>query len=61
LLTVAQPGEQSTTVEHHCTTSIGVAMFLNHEASQTDLVKWADAAMYQAKDAGRDVVRFYQG
>jgi GGDEF domain-containing protein len=36
-------------------------MFLNHEASQTDLVKWADAAMYQAKDAGRDVVRFCQG
>ncbi len=58
-LTVTQPGESDTTVEHHCTASIGVVLFINHEASQIDLMKWADAAMYQAKDAGRNVVRFY--
>jgi transposase-like protein len=37
----------------------GVVLFVNHEASQTDLMKWADAAMYQAKDVGRNGVQFY--
>jgi diguanylate cyclase (GGDEF)-like protein/PAS domain S-box-containing protein len=47
------------TVEHHCTASIGVALFNDHEASQEDVFRWADAAMYQAKDAGRNVVQFF--
>jgi diguanylate cyclase (GGDEF)-like protein len=47
-------------VEHRCSVSIGVALFLDHEASQSDLVKWADAAMYQAKDSGRNSIRFYE-
>lgn len=59
LLTMMQPGEPLTTVEHHCSASIGVALFVNHLSSQVDLMKWVDAAMYQAKDAGRNVVRFY--
>jgi len=49
-----------TTVEHHCTSSIGLVLFINHEASPEDLLKWADRAMYQAKDDGRDLVRFYK-
>lgn len=49
-----------TTIEHHCTASIGVALFIGHESSQDDLLKWADVAMYQAKVAGRNLVRFYQ-
>jgi diguanylate cyclase (GGDEF)-like protein/PAS domain S-box-containing protein len=60
LLTMTQPGDPLTTVEHHCSASIGVVLFVNHLSSQTDLMKWADAAMYQAKDAGRNVVRFYE-
>jgi diguanylate cyclase (GGDEF)-like protein/PAS domain S-box-containing protein len=59
LLTVARQENHVTTVEHHCTTSIGVVVFVNHEASQADIMNWADAAMYQAKDAGRNAVRFY--
>jgi len=59
-LTVAQPDGQEMSVEHHCSASIGVVLFVNHEASQTDLMKWADAAMYQAKDAGRNTIRFYE-
>ena len=59
-LTIAHPGESIATVEHHCTASIGVVLFINHDASQTDLMKWADAAMYQAKEAGRNVFRFYE-
>jgi GGDEF domain-containing protein len=46
-------------VEHRCSASIGAVLFLNHEASQSDLLKWADSAMYRAKDAGRDVIRFH--
>jgi diguanylate cyclase (GGDEF)-like protein len=60
LLTVTRSNEPVTTVEHHCSASIGVVMFVNHQESQTDLMKWADAAMYQAKDAGRNVIRFYK-
>jgi diguanylate cyclase (GGDEF)-like protein/PAS domain S-box-containing protein len=59
-LTVVAPGLNTTTIEHHCSASIGVALFTNHETSQPDVMKWADAAMYQAKAAGRNVVRFYE-
>ena len=48
-------------ITHHCTASIGLAMFINHEASQDELLKWADIAMYQAKKAGRNQVRLYEG
>ncbi|MDO9225169.1 MAG: diguanylate cyclase [Pseudomonadota bacterium] len=46
-------------MEHQCTVSIGVALFLNHESDQDDLFNWADAAMYEAKEAGRNSIRFY--
>ncbi|MDP2826715.1 MAG: diguanylate cyclase [Sulfuritalea sp.] len=59
LLTIRQEGKEDTTVEHHCTVSIGVTLFIDHEASQDDILKWADVAMYQAKEAGRNSIRFY--
>jgi len=34
-------------------------MFANYEGSQDDVLKWADAAMYQAKEGGRSQIRFY--
>jgi diguanylate cyclase (GGDEF)-like protein/PAS domain S-box-containing protein len=46
--------------EHHGGVSIGAALFLRGEASQDDILRWADLAMYQAKEAGRNAVRFYQ-
>ncbi|MBN1829770.1 MAG: GGDEF domain-containing protein [Deltaproteobacteria bacterium] len=49
----------ATTVEHHCTSSIGVVLFINHESSQEDIIKWADTAMYQAKEGGRNMIRFF--
>lgn len=58
LLSVGAEGTGAT-VMHRCTASIGVAVFSAHEASQDDIIKWADAAMYQAKDAGRNQIRFY--
>jgi diguanylate cyclase (GGDEF)-like protein/PAS domain S-box-containing protein len=58
VLTVSANGSD-TTVRHHCTTSIGVVVFVNHELSKEDILKWADAAMYQAKASGRDAIRFH--
>lgn len=59
VLTVPCSAQHAHTIAHRCSASIGVAMFLNHENSPSDLMKWADAAMYRAKDAGRNVVQFY--
>lgn len=59
LLNIKCDGKADATVEHHCSASIGVALFVNHEASQDDILKWADTAMYQAKEAGRNSIRFY--
>ena len=39
--------------------SIGVVLFADDAASADDLMKHADLAMYQAKEAGRNVVRFF--
>lgn len=46
-------------IEHHCTASIGVALFGPETEHKDDLLKWADMAMYEAKDSGRNRVRFY--
>jgi diguanylate cyclase (GGDEF)-like protein/PAS domain S-box-containing protein len=48
------------TVEHHCTASIGVVLFLGESTSQDDIFKYADAAMYQAKAAGRNTLRLHE-
>jgi len=59
VLKFQQEGNAETTVEHHCTSSIGVVLFINHEASTEDILKWADMAMYQAKADGRNLTRFF--
>jgi len=59
VLAVHQEGKADKIVEHRCTSSIGVVLFINHDASADDLLKWADLAMYQAKDKGRNQVSFY--
>jgi len=59
LLTVKHEGKADTQVEHHCTTSIGVVVFNDHEGIQDDILKWADSAMYQAKEAGRNLIQFF--
>ena len=45
--------------EHHCSPSIGVCMYCDDSESVDTLLKRADMAMYQAKDAGRNAVRFF--
>lgn len=58
-LNVSQDGGLGTSiVEHHCTASIGVVLFNDHGVTQEDLIRLSDAAMYQAKAAGRNQVYF---
>ena len=45
--------------EHHSSPSIGVCMFQGSTEPAGDLLKRADMAMYQAKDSGRNAVRFF--
>lgn len=47
-------------VEHHCSASIGVLMFADHQDTPEDLLKWADMAMYQAKEKGGNIYHFYE-
>jgi diguanylate cyclase (GGDEF)-like protein/PAS domain S-box-containing protein len=44
---------------HHSTPSIGVTLFLGQTLSVDMLLKQADVALYQAKDAGRNAIRFF--
>jgi diguanylate cyclase (GGDEF)-like protein/PAS domain S-box-containing protein len=44
---------------HHTTCSIGVTLFGKSPSSVNELLKQADLAMYQAKAAGRNGVRFF--
>jgi diguanylate cyclase (GGDEF)-like protein len=45
--------------EYRCTTSIGATLFRNHHIAMDALFKQADIAMYQAKNAGRNTLRFF--
>ncbi|MEQ1766466.1 MAG: EAL domain-containing protein, partial [Methylotenera sp.] len=58
LIALNQPYQLSTH-EYQGTATIGVAFFRDHEYSQEDLLKHADIAMYQAKKAGRNTLRFF--
>lgn len=59
LLTVKHDGGTDSTVEHQCSASIGAVVFVNGDGSQDDFLRWADAAMYQAKGAGSNLIRFH--
>ncbi|MEI7611863.1 MAG: diguanylate cyclase [Betaproteobacteria bacterium] len=60
VLTIHQNDNPDIHVEHRCTASIGVAMFINHESTLDEILKWADVAMYRAKDEGRNTIRFHE-
>jgi diguanylate cyclase (GGDEF)-like protein len=59
LIVVRHKYHPDVTVEHQSTASIGVVVFIDGEGSQEDFLRWADAAMYRAKDAGSNLIRFY--
>jgi diguanylate cyclase (GGDEF)-like protein len=43
----------------HLTISVGIALFPQPDVGPEDLVQYADVAMYQAKNEGRDCVRLF--
>ncbi|BAN34527.1 diguanylate cyclase/phosphodiesterase with PAS/PAC sensor(s) [Sulfuricella denitrificans skB26] len=45
--------------EYYCTTSIGISLFRDNNVTVDELLKHADLAMYQSKNAGRNTQRFF--
>ena len=45
--------------EYRCTASIGAALICGRETSEDSLLQQADLALYEAKDTGRNCLRFY--
>jgi diguanylate cyclase (GGDEF)-like protein/PAS domain S-box-containing protein len=45
--------------EYHSSSSIGVCLFRGHELQIEEILKRADAAMYQSKRSGRNVLQFF--
>lgn len=45
--------------EHHSSPSVGICLFLGQEISVEEILKRADSAMYQAKQAGRNNMQFF--
>jgi diguanylate cyclase (GGDEF)-like protein/hemerythrin-like metal-binding protein/PAS domain S-box-containing protein len=59
-LTVKRKRKSNVSVRHCCTASIGVTLFDNSSTS-ADILRSADTAMYDAKESGRNAVRFTPG
>jgi diguanylate cyclase (GGDEF)-like protein len=55
-LAIQQGTGEDSTVTHHCSASIGVAVFQDHEGTEEEVIAWADKAMYKAKEAGRNQI-----
>jgi len=45
--------------DHHGSISIGIILFRGQELTEEELLKYADTAMYEAKSAGRNTLRFF--
>lgn len=58
-INLAHQNQPGLYVEHHCSASLGVTLFIGHETAQDDILAHADAAMYQAKEQGRNRVCFF--
>ena len=56
---LGEEGGRETAAAHHSSPSIGVSLFGADELGVDEVIKRADVAMYQAKDAGRSTLRFF--
>ncbi|ADE11473.1 diguanylate cyclase [Sideroxydans lithotrophicus ES-1] len=60
LLDISSAGGDRESVKHRCSASIGVEMFVGGAMSEADILKRADAAMYQSKEHGRNKISFHE-
>lgn len=58
-LTQEQEGGLNFCVQHVCSASIGMSLFVDNTITQSELLKQADRAMYSAKKGGKNSVRLY--
>lgn len=58
---VLQSAPSASSIRHECTASIGVAVFRGRDESQNAVIDRADAAMYQAKEEGRNRIQCAPG
>ncbi len=58
-LELNQGAGEPNAIDHHCTASIGVTLFGAERGDVDELMKQADLAMYQAKNSGRNTIRFF--
>ena len=56
----AAPSGKSGTMSYQCTASLGVVVFKGTGDTVADVLKRADAAMYEAKRAGKNLIRFHE-
>ena len=59
IATVERPWYLKNNAEVFIGTSIGISLYPEHGDNPLDLLKHADAALYQAKSAGRSVAHYY--
>lgn len=59
VLAVLNEPYQLVDISYRCTPSIGVALFRGQDVTVDELLKQADLAMYKAKAAGRNAIRFF--
>ena len=60
VLKISSEENAESVIQYSCTSSIGVMMFLDHSIDQKEIYTCADSAMYKAKDAGRNQIRFFE-
>ena len=58
VLSITQANGDICMIEHRCTASMGLTLFSAVDADQEQILRRADAAMYQAKEQGRNRVVF---
>ena len=58
-LSIKENVDANSEMTFHCTPSIGISLFKSNLTSPDDILKQADVAMYQAKAAGRNAIRFF--
>lgn len=59
ILTVLNQPYYLDTHEYLCSASIGATLIDNHQFKSEEIIKQADIAMYEAKNAGRNTLRFF--